>query len=199
MQIYCRVLRSTGEGFTGIRFTVTAVALKSNICFYSLLYVLLVRLQFSRKDASCSYRMPVYLIEIRGSTIHSRMKECIRDGYCTRIQGSLRGWCLGEWLEYSDSAVQEWGALAKMRMKGGLAQDTPIPKLLSAWRLIFTWRLNVCPLHPWRLFQLPSGSCVLDSVTSFPSHCFLCKAQQLHWNEITLSWSCHSCFQRAIP
>lgn len=118
--------------------------------------MLVVRLQFSRNYASCSYRRLVYLTEIQGSTFHSRMKECIRDGCCTRIQGSLGGWCLGEWLEYSDSAVQEWGALAKMRMKGGLAQDTPIPKLLSAWRLIFTWRLTVCPLHPWRLFQLPS-------------------------------------------
>lgn len=85
-----------------------------------------------------------------------------------------------------------------MKMKGGLARDTPIPKLLSTWRLIFTWRLNVCPLRPRKLFQLPSGSCILDSVTSFQRSCFLYKAEQLYWNEITLFWSYHSCFRRGI-
>lgn len=61
-------------------------------------------------------------------------------------------------------------------------------QLLSAWRPIFTGRISLSP-PPQNLFHLPSGSCILGSVTSFQSNCFLRKTEQLDWSEITLFWS----------
>lgn len=115
-------------------------------------------------------------------------KDCpLRTGECT-TRGRLGGAALGEWEE------QQWLCSSGMRSIGQeedavwASTGHSYSQLLSAWRPIFTGRIGLPP-PPQKLFQLPPGSCILGSVTSFQSNCFLHKTEQLDWSEITLFWS----------